>query len=297
VREDAWPTALAVLAGDPELRAAIVSPARVLPGGGGRSASVPSYSAWWLREHATIDGRPLTSLRLADGDDRLAGLLSPVQLELDAEFLAAVGVRAGLEELLAEPGGADAMLDLLADPSSVLGREQLRALYVALSTVDPAEVSPPESLRVPVGSGSHVVRADDVEVVDSPQWLQVPHPARIAVPLTHAVALAEVLDVPVSSQRLAPALDGGQEVDVAAEVRLVLPGAPATWHEHDALVVDGVEVDWWVDDSGAHACTTAGLARALAWSAGSWQRRHLVAAVLADPDLAEALLAESDLDP
>ena len=41
-----------------------------------------------------------------------------------------------------------------------------------------------------------------------------------------------------------------------------------------------------------HAATVDGLARGLAWSDGEWDRRHLLAAVLAEPERVDDLLAE-----
>ena len=58
--------------------------------------------------------------------------------------------------------------------------------------------------------------------------------------------------------------------------------APRIWWEHDELRVDGVEVEWWVDEAGVHAVTTAGLAAGLAQATGQWPRRWVVEAVLAD---------------
>jgi hypothetical protein len=46
-----------------------------------------------------------------------------------------------------------------------------------------------------------------------------------------------------------------------------------------------------------HASGPDGLACGLAWAAGRWPQRHLIAAVLRDPDSAARLLAEADLDP
>jgi len=74
--------------------------------------------------------------------------------------------------------------------------------------------------------------------------------------------------------------------------RLLPGGGPATWCEHDRLVVDGAEVDWWVDEAGVHACTLDGLARALAWQAGAWPLRFAVAAALADPAAVDELLLD-----
>jgi hypothetical protein len=63
-------------------------------------------------------------------------------------------------------------------------------------------------------------------------------------------------------------------------------------------VVDGVDVDWWVEGHGrealVHASTYDGLARGLAWAAGAWRRRGAVADVLADPEsLAGAVVDEA----
>ena len=66
--------------------------------------------------------------------------------------------------------------------------------------------------------------------------------------------------------------------------------------EHDDLVVDGVAVEWRVADGVVHASTLSGLARGLALAAGHWQRRHLVAEVLADPTAAGILRDEQDFD-
>jgi hypothetical protein len=81
---------------------------------------------------------------------------------------------------------------------------------------------------------------------------------------------------------------------VPAAARDVVPDLPETWREHEELLVDGRPVDWWVDDDGVpHAATSDGLARALAWATGRWDRRHLLAAVLADPADALRLAVES----
>jgi len=72
---------------------------------------------------------------------------------------------------------------------------------------------------------------------------------------------------------------------------------PATWWEHEELTVDGVEVSWWVDADGApHAATFDGLAKALAWSAGRWDRRHVIRAVLNEPDRSTELLVDAVYD-
>ena len=43
----------------------------------------------------------------------------------------------------------------------------------------------------------------------------------------------------------------------------------------------------------AHASTFDGMARALAWAAGRWDRRHLIAALLVEPERADELIEET----
>jgi hypothetical protein len=46
-----------------------------------------------------------------------------------------------------------------------------------------------------------------------------------------------------------------------------------------------------------HASGPDGLACGLAWASGRWPQRHLIAALLRDPEAAARLLADADLDP
>jgi hypothetical protein len=76
----------------------------------------------------------------------------------------------------------------------------------------------------------------------------------------------------------------------------VLHNLPGEWVEHDELIVAGQPVDWWLDGDGRlHACTGDGLARGLAWAAGRWDLRLLLAAVLETPSRLRDLLAEAGL--
>ena len=79
-------------------------------------------------------------------------------------------------------------------------------------------------------------------------------------------------------------------------LRDVLPDAPATYREHDALTADGTDLPWRYTGGELHAATAEGLAHGLAWAAGRWPARHLLASLLTDPDEAARLLAEADLD-
>jgi hypothetical protein len=80
-------------------------------------------------------------------------------------------------------------------------------------------------------------------------------------------------------------------------VAAVLPDAPRSYQAHDKLTVDGIELPWRFLGREIHAASPAGLGAALAWQAGRWPLRHLLTALLADPDDAPRLLADADLDP
>jgi hypothetical protein len=294
VRSDAWPEVLGVIAGDPGLRAAVVAPARMLLADG-RRVDVTSYTAWWLRQHARLDGRAPNSC-VAAGATELEGLYDVVRSDLDPAFLAAIGVRTSLAALLGDPGGPDDLLDRLADTERTVRPDQLQALYAALAVLDPERVSPPDRVRV---NATTVVDADEAVVIDSPQHLQLTwSPPPLVLPLSAAGGLADVLDLATSSAQLSGTeVAGGSRQPVPDEVVRVLGGGPGSWQEHDRLVVGGADVDWWVNaDSEVHACTIDGLAGGLAWAAGRWERRLDVAAVLADPSRVEELLAQRQLE-
>jgi len=295
VADDAWPRALDLLAG-PALRAAVVEPAIVLVGGG-RRVDVPSYTAWWLREHQVIGGRRPTEFRLP-GDNRLAGLYAEAPAGLPAGLVAALGVRSTLDELLAEPGGPDELLARLADGARPVGRAQLREIYQALAVAPPDRVTPPDRLRALLAGVVNVAPAADAVVVDAPDLLPLfgGRPL-LAVSWRLAPALADVLAVPLASELAAGVVtSAGAEMPTPEVVTEVLGAAPATYVEHDTLLVDGQEMDWRVVGGVVHAATMDGLARGLAWAAGRWERRWEVVEVLQDPSRLPDLLAEADLD-
>ncbi len=89
VRDDAWDAALSLLS-QPPLRAAVVEQAVVI--GAGLQARVPSYTAWWLREHQVVRGR------LATSDPLLVGLFDVVGATGDDEFLVAAGALRDLDD-------------------------------------------------------------------------------------------------------------------------------------------------------------------------------------------------------
>ncbi|NUP68778.1 MAG: molecular chaperone Hsp90, partial [Nonomuraea sp.] len=300
VDDDKWPQALALLA-QPPLRDALIQPVRVLLPDGTHEVVRP-YTAWWLRGHPVIDGRRPAGLLASGGDPLLRGLYDEADATgfEDEQVLRALGVRTSVASLLDEPGGAAELLDRLADPDREVTGAQLHALYGALADLDPEQVTLPDDLRAVVDGRVEVVDAAEAVVVDSPDLL----PFTEGVPLlpvrpARAAELAELFQV----RRLSESVTGevtseGAEHDVPDPVRVLLGArTPATYVEHEELVVDGVELDWRLTlDGTLHAATLEGVAAGLAWSAGQWPRRFEVAALLEDPSRTEELARDRWFD-
>jgi hypothetical protein len=293
-----WPQALELLA-QPPLRAALTEPTRVVLTDG-RSADVPSYTAWWLRRQLILGGRRPSQLRAADSDPLLAGLYDVADPPIaDPVIASAVGVRTTLAGLLAEPGGPDELLARLADPARPVTRGQLRELWARLATVALDDVSPPDRIRAVRGEDVVVASADDALVLDTPDlWPLVAGEPLVLAPADLAAHLADLLGLPLVSEEVTGDIETeGTSRPVPEVVRAVLPGAPAEYYAHDKLLVDGVELDWRYRDGEIHATGPAGPASGLAWAAGQWHARHLLAALLTRPEDTSRLLAEADLDP
>ncbi|GAA0396313.1 hypothetical protein GCM10009530_54820 [Microbispora corallina] len=291
-----WASALPLLA-RPPLRAAL-RPLRLLVAG--ETVEVPSYTAWWLSRHPVLGGSRPAALRLPTGDPLLFGLYGDAPAVVDDEALTMIGVRSSLDALLAAHGGPEELLDLLADPAIEVDRAQLRALWIALAAVDPGRVSPPEAVRAVLKGQVTVADVDDgAVVVEAPDLLAlVEDRPLVLAPFDLAEALSEVLDLPLAGEAVTGAVtSSGTERPVAPEVRSLLPAAPATYVEHDELLVDGRPVPWRFFEGRVHASGVEGLARGLAWAAGQWGDRLAVAALLRDPARVPLLLAEADLDP
>jgi hypothetical protein len=288
VHEDRWADALAMLASEPQTRRALTEPAYVLLADGTRRA-VPSYTAWWLREHAEVGGVPLRLMSATDADPLVKRLLPAVSVPLDDAVSRALGLARTVPDLVARP---DRLLDRLADPSVRLTAADLGAVYAALisADLDADAVPPPDQVRVPEADWTRVVPANEVVVADGPHWLQLAWPAV----LPGGAELATLLDLPLASVVSDPyPTSAGRMSDVPEAIALMLPDAAATYVEHDDLQVAGRSVDWWVDPNGTvHAATTDGLARGLAWAAGRWNVRLELAEALRDPGAVPGLLAE-----
>jgi len=296
VREDAWPEVLDLVATTPELRAALLTPVR-LAGPGGGSVEGPSYTAWWLREQLAEGG----AWADPDATPGLEALLPPAPPELAG---ADPAVRAALGAVR-DPGVLDAaavqgVLAGLADPAAALDvATVLRVWAVLAGLAEGVDAVPPERVRVLAGAGTEVVDAGRACVAGDPMLLQRADlgPFVVAPGAQAAHALADLLDLPVAADLARGVVDeaGARLAEVPAEVNALLPAARTRWCEHDELLVDGVEVDWWVEepaDGLVHAATLDGLARALAFAAGAWDLRWALADVLLDPAELSATLVD-----
>jgi hypothetical protein len=308
VRDGAWPAVLALLARDPALRSALLTPARVgTPGGA--AVSAPSYTAWWLREQLA-DGGVWAD---PEAPDALAALLPPPPpglADADPAVRAALGGVADVADL--DAAAVADVLDGLADPEVDLDAATVLRVWAALAAVlaarspDAEEPPPLHGVRVVLTDGSTaVVDADEVCVVGDPMRLQRSDlaPFVVAPDADGAAALAAALDLPLAAELAAGevAEEGeaaGRRAPVPAAVAAVLPGAARTWCEHEVLLVDDAEVDWWVDAGGlVHAATLDGLARGLAYEGGAWPSRWALAAVLVDPAGLPAVLLDEAFSP
>ncbi|MFP5069495.1 sacsin N-terminal ATP-binding-like domain-containing protein [Pseudonocardia nantongensis] len=256
VADDAWPAALALLAGDRGTRAAMLT----------------GYTAWWLARNARIGGRLPSTWRLRSAS-ALAGLYDPVPeldggLDADETVLAAIGVRAA-------PAAGDAdeaaeLLDRLGDPDRTVTGEVAGAAHTALAAavaageLDLDDLDPPDRVRTLTGAVVPVGRA---VVLDEP-WVLPALGESPAVPGGDDPAtLADLLDLPLASDRLAGTVRGtGSPVPWADLPEVVLAcralGVPVPDGDlvvHDRLVVDlgsgsPVAVPTWPGaDGGWHA--------------------------------------------
>ncbi|HST86056.1 MAG TPA: hypothetical protein VLL08_30235 [Kineosporiaceae bacterium] len=299
VRRDALPDVVAAIAADPVLRRALVAPARIVADG--RPFDVPSYTAWWLRTELSAS----PSCAAPDADPELRALLPAAPewvTRLDPTVQRALGVLTKVNDL--DPTAVPTVLDRLADAALDLPPEWLIAVFakIAVLAENGLEVDRPDQVRALSGNSTAVVPADQVVVIEAPMYRQrTDLGLQLPVAPQFAAALADLLDLPLAGElaagvvaeedAAASSIDptAGQEQSTANELLRLLPEAPTTWCEHDQLLVDGFEVDWWVTGEGpeaaVHAATTDGLALGLAWAARRWELRGLVADLLAEPEI------------
>nr|WP_235870969.1 ATP-binding protein [Rhodococcus spongiicola] len=244
-----WPQALTLLADDPETAAAL--------------ADRNGYTAWWLRRHARIDGRPLAVLRARD-DDTFAGLLDVLDHPAAPALAAALA-----PAVIDDTELAGVLLDRLADatrtvtPDVVARTHRLLGAAASRHVLDLDELILPSRVRSLAGT---VVDPEDALVLDRAHLGAAIPPERIVLgAFETAPALADLLDLPLASTAIDAEILGDGEVSswdrepgavlACAALGMHLPTGPVV--VHDALVVrtrgaveGDVAVPWWVDDEG-----------------------------------------------
>nr|WP_072687152.1 ATP-binding protein [Rhodococcus marinonascens] len=262
VEDDRWPRALTMLAQDPVTRPLL--------------ADRGGYTAWWLRRNAEMGGQALGLLR-GPADDTFAGLLDPVDHPESAVLAAALAPATVDSNDLAQ-----LLLDRLADPrreptpAVTVRAHSLLAAAVATRVLDLGELRLPENVRSLTGA---LIDPADALVLDKP-WLAaaVPHERLVVGSIETADALADLLDIPVTSTAIQGAVSSsGRESSWEREPAAVLafatlgrtlPQGIVFVHSRLTVTLTGaidaeVTVPWWVDGAGTVHCSAS-------WSEQTW---------------------------
>ncbi|MEC3913515.1 sacsin N-terminal ATP-binding-like domain-containing protein [Nocardia sp. CDC160] len=254
VDDGEWPEALRLLLSDPTTRPLL--------------ADRDGYTAWWLRQHAHIDGIPLGLMRHPD-DTLFSGLL-PQLPGFDATDLTVLrGVLADPEVLTTAL--AEELLDALADPARRPGPESISRTYQLLAEaldagrLDTEELVLPGQVRALSGE---VIPAADALVLDR-SWFgpALPVDRLVVGDITSAKPLATLLDLPLASEAVtAEVVSTGRETSWAAEPLGVLlrlqfdfttPPGELVVHDELRVRLSGayeatVAVAWWHEDGVTH---------------------------------------------
>jgi hypothetical protein len=246
VDDERWPPALRQIAADP-----VGFEALRQPGG---------YTGWWLARYAQLGGHPPPYWRLP-GALVLEGLYDVVPVcDTGEALLAAAGVRTGLS--VTGPAEAADLLTRLADPARAVTPAVVHAAHAALAgaDLDPAEVDPPIRVRAVTGE---VIDAERAMVIDAP-WLAAVLPAGELVSGGDPAALADLLDLPLASEQVAPELldasDGQtmrwselvEVVAICAAAGCPVPDGTLRLHQHLLVHHNGAKhaVPFWVTSDG-----------------------------------------------
>ena len=271
IADDAWPRALAVLAVDRAARETLTS----------HEAS-PTYTAWWIAAFAKINGLGLDAYRLPDADD-LVGLFEPLPLVLDVELARAVGVRAGLDQVLRDD--PTEILNRFSDPLIMIApwrvRDLTRRLVDAVADTDP---DLPDGIRTLSGA---VIDARRAVVPDGPWWAQVLPSEVLVAPGPDPARTAAVFDIELASVRYPVDIEGTRDGsgDRVADAALRAAAAVGRAAAPELIPITGLAVSvdvsparpvrWWPTAEGIQVDGSAeSVGRAAAWSAGRWADRH-----------------------
>ncbi|WP_431816385.1 sacsin N-terminal ATP-binding-like domain-containing protein [Gordonia jacobaea] len=253
VDDERWPEALTLLARDESLESVL--------------ADRQGYTAWWLRHHAEIDGHALGWYR-APSESALAG----VRDVLDHPYADSLAASLGGSDV-ESVADADTLLHNLADPARDVSAGAASTTYAAIvracrrGIVEPMDLAVPERVRAVSGRA-----VTDAVVIDRPWHVQVVDADAMVVLAADgasladdAALLADILDVPTSSEVLSAVVASEGEPSTAADTDAVLFTAltgravDGEVRVHDDLVVtvardggEGVDmsVNWWIDDRG-----------------------------------------------
>ncbi|UGT45862.1 hypothetical protein LTV02_27975 [Nocardia yamanashiensis] len=254
VDEAEWPEALRLLLDDQTTRALL--------------ADRDGYTAWWLRQHAQIDGIPLGLMRHPD-DAQFAGLLPQLPGFPALDLTVLRGVLAAPEVMT--PVLAEELLDALADPARMPVPESISQTYRLLAEafeadrLDLEDLAVPEHVRALSGA---VIDAADALVLDRP-WFGPALPAdRLVVgDIASAAALSDLLNLPLASEAVtAEVVSEGRPTTWAADplgvllrLQFDLPAPAGELVIHDDLrvrlsgaVEETVAVTWWEDGETTH---------------------------------------------
>lgn len=282
IRADMLPELMSVLA-QPPLRSAVVGPAMVARGEGGRLRVAP-YTAWWLSSRPVLAGQVPRQLRLATSNEALGALYDVAPAIFDDEFLRSLGVLESLAD--ADPND---VLARLADDRHEVSRAQLRVFDSWLSG---QPVVAPTHVRAVRDDLVVVAQVSDAVIVDAPDLSGLLGEfAVVPVVPSLAAALAERLDLPLASE--------------LADFEIVSTGSlldDAVVHDVLRVTdVDGVqrEVAWRLVGKTLHVDSRRlgfGLGRGRAWRDGRWSQRHRRTEALIDPSAGMMRDDEDDLD-
>ena len=258
VPDDRWSDALALMANDPATALLLADRA--------------GYTAWWLREHARINGREVRSYRRPDAEV-LAGIVDPLD-HPDAAALGGILV----DDVVADVATAALILTNLGDadrpilPGAVVRGYGEVVAAIARGDVDVHELdvllSGVPAARALDGSVIDDGTGRDAVVIDASQYLSVVA-ADLAVvaglPVTADAAreLADVLDLPLASDALtARVVSTGRTTtwDADADALRFAAGHGGDQPRGEVVVHDGLlvatdsgeyRVNRWVDANGA----------------------------------------------
>lgn len=287
-----WPAFLDLLALDQPARSALLTD--------------PSYTAWWLRQHVLIAGRPPAEFRLPAADE-LSDLYDPLPIPLDPAVATAIGVASTLATALrSDP---QSVLDRFCDPERKMPAARIPALTTTLAgwLADRDDLELPPTMRALDGSA---VDADGVLVPDGPWWAQLLAADRLAAPGTDPAATAEAFGLDLASRRwtiTVQAADAGT-VQTASTPETLAPQQLRRWRRTVAAALgvdvelaaprvvagltvrlggaDAVPVRWWPDSDGSMLVdgSPEAVADALAWNAGRYRDRYLARSAVSGRD-------------